>query len=90
MVGYQKYLFGNDRRAVALLREVIFLNNFVSRLGTAAWICLVLLWTEKFLNFCRKELSIHSTTRRAGWSDGPKRFVLYLNRYGCVLLLFYH
>ena len=43
MVGYQKYLFGNDRRVLALLREVIFLNNFVSRLGTAAWICLVLL-----------------------------------------------
>jgi hypothetical protein len=42
MVGYQKYLFGNDRRVLALLREVIFLNNFVSRLGTAAWICLVL------------------------------------------------
>ena len=57
MVGYQKYLFGNDRRVLALLREVIFLNNFVSRLGTAAWICLVLkdlnLRATLFLSYAR-------------------------------------
>ena len=77
MVGYQKYLFGNDRRVLALLREVIFLNNFVSRLGTAAWICLV-------LERCRKEpgpalpprAREHRGLHRKCWLRPPSRFGL--------------